>query len=54
MQIVKRPYAEKYNIKVEEWEFVVKNRIESVRVVRGSTRYLERYTVVPNATFGQP
>lgn len=54
MQIVKRPYAEEYNIKVEEWEFIVKNRIESVEVVPGSTRYLERYTVVPNATFGQP
>ena len=54
VQVVKRPYAEEYNIKVEDWEFTIKYKIESVKVVPNSTRYLERYTVVPNATFGQP
>ena len=50
---VKRPYAEEQAVTVEQWEFVVGYKVESAKVVPGSTKYLERYTVVPNATFGK-
>ncbi|WP_106767566.1 copper amine oxidase N-terminal domain-containing protein [Paenibacillus faecalis] len=53
VQIVMRPYGEEYNIKQEKWEFVVTDRIKSAKIVPKSTKYLERYTVVPNVTFGE-
>jgi hypothetical protein len=52
VQIVRRLQAEERNIKVENWEFEITDRIQSIKVVPNSTKYLDQYTVVPNATFG--
>ena len=56
VQIVQRVSAEDdYKIKVENWEATLnENKIQSIMVVPQSTKYLDRYTVAPGATFGIP
>ncbi|WP_411344378.1 stalk domain-containing protein [Paenibacillus sp. WLX1005] len=55
MRIVQRVTAEDdYSVKVEKWNFTFKNgKIKFVNIVPKSTQVLDRYTVVPGATFGK-
>ncbi|MEW4372283.1 stalk domain-containing protein [Paenibacillus kandeliae] len=55
MRIVQRVTAEDdYSIKVEQWNFTFENgKIKSVLIIPESTQLLDRYTVVPGATFGK-
>ncbi|MBT2293053.1 copper amine oxidase N-terminal domain-containing protein [Paenibacillus albidus] len=52
---VYRPIDFDYTIRVQDWSFIVYgNQIHSAKIVPNSTKYLDRYTIVPNANFGNP
>lgn len=52
---VYRPIDHEYTIRVQDWAFTVYgNQIHSAKIVPNSTKYLDRYTTVPNANFGKP
>ncbi|WP_246021184.1 hypothetical protein [Paenibacillus lentus] len=54
LNVVRRITGEEdYNVKIEKWKVVMQySKIKSIKVVPGSLEKLERYTVVPNASFG--
>ncbi|WP_019637232.1 copper amine oxidase N-terminal domain-containing protein [Paenibacillus fonticola] len=56
LNVVRRITGEEdYNVKIEKWKVVMQNsEIKSIKVVPGSLEKLDRYTVVPNASFGSP
>ncbi|OXM12988.1 copper amine oxidase N-terminal domain-containing protein [Paenibacillus herberti] len=55
VRIVKRvPFMDEYKVKMEDWKFTFSgpNKIKSVMIVPKSTKYFDRYTLFPGATFG--
>ena len=54
VQVVRRlhPSQDTRNIKIENWQFEVGDRINAVKIVPNTVKYLDRYTVTPGATFG--
>lgn len=52
---VYRPIDHEYTIRVQDWAFTVYgNQIHSAKILPNSTKYLDRYTTVPNTNFGKP